>query len=283
MTEYDYPPEMTQVFKNVDKLPSLPEVATSILRLINDPYSSARDIAKILKRDPATASQLLRLVNSAFYGLNQRITNLDQAISLVGFNRIRDLALSNSFFRIFNVCSLEDVFDVKEFWKYSVVNAGLCREIDKFTDTEDHTQVLYVIGLLHNIGVLPLLEYCPEKMKAALRDAREKEINFRDAERSALGFTHYQAGAWLTQNWKLPETITEILLKLEAGEETYFTAVVRVAECISAKIGVSPIYKREMQLNRETWDILKLDENEIFTLHELAERELSFAEIILMD
>ncbi len=283
MKEYDYSPEMIQLFQNVDKLPSLPEVATSILRLINDPYSSAKDIGKILKRDPATASQLLKLVNSAFYGLNQRITNLDQAISLVGFNRIRDLALSNSFFRIFNVQSLTDVFDVKEFWKYCVVNAGLCREIDKFTDTEDHTEVLYVIGLLHDIGILPLLEYCPEKMRSALKDARETQVDFREAERNSIGFTHYQAGAWLTQNWKLPETIADVIMKLDAGEKTYITAAVRVAECISSKIGVSPIYKQEMKLSRETWDVLKLDENEIFTLHELAERELSFAEIILMD
>jgi putative nucleotidyltransferase with HDIG domain len=282
--EHQFPEAMIQMLESIEKLPSLPEVASLVLNLINDPDSSAQDVTRVLVRDPATASQLLRLVNSAYYSLPEKISDLNKAITLVGFNKLKELTLSTAFFKLFKSKGIPGRFNLQDFWKHCVISAGICREIENIRKSQDQ-EIAYVSGLLHDIGMLVELEFFPDKLKHVTVQVEQGGQSVVEAEMECFGYTHADIGAWLSNEWKLSDTVTESIQHHHHPEKygsVPFSNSVNVANFICRKIGVTPIQGEAEKLSEMSWEQLAIEKDHLFTLHERAERENTFAEIILM-
>jgi HD-like signal output (HDOD) protein len=184
------------------------------MTMVNDPLVSASDVAKVIAQDPSLSSRVLRLSNSAFYGMPGKINTINNAVILLGFKIITTLVLSITVFDMFpEKRRSRALFDRKAFWLHSLCCGLIARHLALRTkkrflfDPEE----LFCAGLLHDIGKIVLEQYLHEEFHASLTLARDKKIPQHRAEKEHLGFSHADVAKWLTEGWGLPAQIAKAL------------------------------------------------------------------------
>lgn len=249
-----------EIVERIHTIPSLPEVVTQVVRLVNDPNSSARDVQEIMSKDPGMAAKILRMVNSVYYGLKEKVHSLEQAIAILGFKTIRSIALSIS---VINLFQQKDAgFNMKAYWTHSAVCACIGRSIGTRIKLPD-AELAFVIGLLKDIGMPLLVEHAPEELRAAIALAREYRLSFKKAVRKVLDTDHTEIGAWLCEHWGLDESIIDAIRHqddLDQAKEPKVVAIFQFAEylCALKKIRVAGQCD-EPKLEPEVWSHLGFD------------------------
>ena len=192
------------IFLKMDRLPTLPGIAMRILAAVQKEDPDLKEIGKIISTDPPLSAEVLKIVNSAFYGLPSKVTTVFHAINLLGINAVKNLALSFTLVKNFRTQSSLS-FDYTAFWKDSLVGALAARLlaekiIPKFSEDA------FFLGLLHNIGILALIQCMPKQYSLVLKEMENSGLDYHEAEDQILGFTHMAAGQYLVETWGLPET-----------------------------------------------------------------------------
>ncbi len=168
-------PDIDRVISRVEDLPTLPRTVLRITELVNDPKSSARDLARIITDDQVLAARLLKLVNSSFYGFPQRISTITGAIVLLGFDAIRNLLLTTSVFDIFSNRKNISLIRQEQFWDHSLGCAVAAKVIGKHL-RYDKVEELFVAGLLHDIGKIVEMIFLSQAFKDINRLVGDKNI-----------------------------------------------------------------------------------------------------------
>lgn len=190
-------------FFETARLPIMSEVAQSLVRTLNDPDATGAQIEAIISKDPALTANLLRMANSAQFGLSRQVLSLDHAITMLGLSRIRSLALSTSISTSFpSVPGL----DRKAFWKYSMACAGYAQWLAGGAGLDP--QQAWLAGMMLRLGELLIGQRAPESLveieahpaTAKARWAREHQM---------LGFDEVQVTAVLARHWNFPEAIVD--------------------------------------------------------------------------
>ena len=172
----------------VTTLVSLPEVYVRLSALLDDPDATSADLGEVIRHDPGLATRLLRIVNSAFYALPSRIDDLTGAVTIIGRNDLRDLALATVAVETFDKIAC-DLVDMSTFWHHSVFCALIARLLGKRCNSH-HTERLFGAGLLHDVGQLVIYHELPELARQALAGAEASDDGLYRAEKQVLGFTH---------------------------------------------------------------------------------------------
>jgi putative nucleotidyltransferase with HDIG domain len=233
-----------EIIQNIKKLPTLPVIFEKILETIDDPHSSANILQETIKNDQSITAKVLNMANSAYYGYAKRVSDLSRAIVILGFDMVKNIALSVSVFNIFHETEKNNVFfDREQFWLHSIATGYLGKMIaDKIQYFEPDKA--FISCLLHDIGKVVLDSYFEEKYKLAVETAVVEKIPFRDAERAVIGFDHAEVGFLLGEKWNFPdELITAIhhhhqpnLSPLRHAPLTYLTYLANII-CQEENIG----------------------------------------------
>lgn len=191
----------------ITELPSRPATFASILRALADPQVDVRRISQIIERDSAMVAKVLQLVNSAFFGLQQRIDDVEHAISFLGLDTVRDLALSAEVFRPPAHCSEElevffDALQIRSAWTAKVARR-LCKE-------KRSADLAFTAGVLHDVGMLVLASEFSDEYVGVLGRATAGPETLAELEREKFGVGHEMIGAYLLGVWGLPYPIVEI-------------------------------------------------------------------------
>jgi putative nucleotidyltransferase with HDIG domain len=207
------------------ELPTLPEVLLRLNEVMANPGSSVDDVARVISTDPAVATNILRLVNSAYYGLRIRVATVSLAVSVMGFQMTSKIALKAAVFSRFAKRGTGDGhFDPEAFWRHSIFTAVAARTIGRESERfaqADHED-LYTCGLLHDIGKILLYEKVPDRYAQVLAQAARTGRPEVEVEREALGFGHAEAGSVLAIKWSLPEDLAIAIRYHHApGRDTY--------------------------------------------------------------
>lgn len=203
--------KVRQVVSNIRNLPTPPVVFHQIQKVINDPKVSANQIAAILAEDPAMSVKVLKLTNSAFYGLAREIDSVKQAVVIVGLEAVKNLVLSASVLDMFKGKDVDPDFQDK-FWRHSLATAFCSRILAKqlrkngMVDPDS----AFSAGLLHDIGKIVIACFLPQEY-AKIKEARALNPSAAsyEIEEQTLGYTHSQIGALLAVQWKLPQKLGE--------------------------------------------------------------------------
>jgi HD-like signal output (HDOD) protein len=190
----------------IDHLPVLPRVYSELNAAFASPDCSPSQIARIVEGDPAISAGLLKLVNSAFFALGQRMTSPERAIVYLGLDLVRSLALTT---KVFSTRLRKTVpgFSMDELQAQSFLTGLMARRIPKSPQARDDAATA---GLLHDVGRLIFASECPDQYAKVLRRVREgKGVAIEQAERDELGASHAEVGAYLVGLWGLPSTIVE--------------------------------------------------------------------------
>jgi len=227
-------PDLQGVVERIVCLPTMPQLARQIAVMVDDPKSSAEQVGDAIKRDPATAARILRLVNSAYYGLPNPVKTVQQAVSLLGFKVIRSVAVSTSLPSAFKGLANCNAFSQERFWKHSVLTACLCKSIAKKCRGIE-PEAAFDLGLLHDLGKLVLACYAAEHTTAIISMAKDNQLSYDRVEKEVLNTTHSEVGAWLANRWKFPDTLVSEIRDHHAPaacEADPLVGVVQFANCL---------------------------------------------------
>jgi putative nucleotidyltransferase with HDIG domain len=198
------------VNKTVD-LPTIPTVLVKLNEVVSNPSSTAADVASVIACDPAVSTNILRIVNSAYYGLQVRISSVSLAVSMMGFNMTKKVALKAAIFSVFARQNQQfPHFSPEKFWSHSIYTGCAARTLAAESPVYAglHPEDIYVCGLLHDIGKILLVENKPKVYAEVLKSAAARGAHSLKPELEALGFTHADVGSVLAIKWFLPEDLT---------------------------------------------------------------------------
>lgn len=187
----------------IDRLVSLPEVSIKINHLLIQGDYSSSNLADIITHDSDISARLLRLVNSAFYGLPSRIDTIQRAVTVAGAHEVRNLVMATTAMRTFTGIPGELV-DMDEFWRHAVTTGVLAQAISEHCHTL-HSDRLFVAGMLHDLGRLVIYLTLPDKARKILLITGGDEWILAETEQEILGFSHMDVGAELFKSWGLPD------------------------------------------------------------------------------
>ena len=176
---------------------------------LNNPNSAFDDFAKIISTDPALTSRLLKIVNSAFYGLSSQVETISHALNIIGTNQLVDMALASAVTSTFRGIP-RDLINMEAFWMHSVATGVAARKIGEYKKMEEADR-FYLGGMLHDIGSLVLFKELPEKSKKVLEYCKKKNVSLSSVEIEAFGMNHAEVGGMILAGWNLPERIVEIV------------------------------------------------------------------------
>jgi putative nucleotidyltransferase with HDIG domain len=198
-----------RIIQDLGQIPTMPTIAAKVMQIVNDPHSSAEDVAKFISRDVALTSKVLRLANSAFYGIPRTISSVNSAIVILGFNTIRSLVLSASVLKVFPAKPGLVKFDRKAFWKHSFMVGIASRMVaqiyrrKKLVDME----TAFSAGLLHDIGKIILEQFSNEEYLPVLKAAKDQAQPLVLVERNMLGMSHADVSGMLVDKWQMPNEL----------------------------------------------------------------------------
>ena len=189
-------------------LPALPEIVTKLSRMMSDANASAGDISKLVQFDPSLAGRILRVANSAAFGGTTPVGSIPQAVTRIGFKRLKDIVLSMTFVRTFRNKAIH--IDFTRFWRHSLSVAFACQEIEQLSQQiKTVSDEAFSAGLLHDMGVLVLGLYASMPYQQVVAYALSENKDLCQAEQLILGIDHAETGALLLEKWGLPELVVE--------------------------------------------------------------------------
>ena len=197
----------------IDKMPPLPTSVGKVLEICQRPNAQPADLNKVISLDPVLLARVMKLINSAYYGLNQEVTSLVRAIIMLGLNTIKNLALSTAVLGSLNTAHTKNaVLNLDGFWLHSLCVGVTAKHLAKMRNVPaQDLETYFFCGLLHDIGKVPLNNRAPEDYLEALRVCSEQRIALVQAEETALEFTHADAGALIIDTWKLSDDIKDVV------------------------------------------------------------------------
>ena len=201
------------IVDQIDSLPTLPAVATRVLSLATSDTSSASDLTAIIESDQSLASRILALVNSAAFRRGQPISSIDRAVTMLGFEAVRNSVLSLKAFDLFSrkgASTFRSTFDRRAFWKHALAVAGAAQLVARRI-RDVNPEEAFVAGLVHDIGKVALDYALPKTFDQVVRRVDTQRISFSEAEASILGLEHTAIGRRLAENWQFPEQLTNVI------------------------------------------------------------------------
>jgi len=199
-----------ELLKKVGALPPMPGTAVKLMSLLNDPRSSVQDMVELIKFDQAATGQVLRLCNSAFFGLSRTVTSLSEATSCLGMVKVLQVVMAVHTSSMLSRKQIGYGLERGMLWKHSVAVALAAAEIGQKVDA-GKVNLMFTAGLLHDIGKVVLNEYVAAEFLEIARRVKAERISFAEAENRVLGFSHAEIGGKLAEAWRLPDPIVRCL------------------------------------------------------------------------
>lgn len=205
----DYtPPDFTleRIFEKLVNLPTFPKVIQKALALLNDPNSSIAKLAELLRYDPAITANILRFTNSAHFGLAQRITDLETALTFLGQQHISEILLASASLPYLNTPIAGYRMEPRDLWRHSIATAIAAETLAKFCSYSDPSTA-FTGALLHDTGKIALNIFVGGRLEEIFQMARQEKMLFTEAEWRVLGGDHAVIGAEILQLWEFPSDI----------------------------------------------------------------------------
>ncbi len=205
------PVDQQRLERLVDRMPTFPQSVQRIISICSDINFSTRELVRIIEHDPVITLKILKLVNSAYFGLSKKITSIKHAVVYVGINTIKNVAIAITAIGILPNVKQAGV-DRDAFLNHSLTTATLARLIaQRFGVPESRLTDFFIAGLLHDIGVLLTAQLVQEEYREVIDKVRLDALPLHLAEQQVLGFDHAQMSALLVERWQFPEVLTDCI------------------------------------------------------------------------
>jgi len=279
--------EIQELVSKASNLISLPEISLRVNELANDPNSTAEDMGKVISQDPALVVRMLKIANSAYYGLSTEVDTITRAIAILGTNKIRDLVLSTSTSQAFEGIP-NSLITMQDFWHHSLY-CGLLAQILSKKSKKANTESIFIAGLLHDIGQLLMFNQLPEKSHEAILLLMEgtEDLDTFEAERHVFGFDHMQVGAELIKSWKLSPVLQECVEfhhePQKAKDFPVEVAIINIANAVAVMADFDSMSAEDEipKIDPRSWELTGLSKDDLPEAIKQAQKEISEIESVL--
>ena len=273
MSIYPEDPILKSIKKGIEKMPNLPITTNKVIEISQNPLVTPIQINQVISLDPILVGKVLKLVNSAYYTPGTRINSIIKAILLLGINTIKNLALTSSVIPIVtkspNV-SLTEEINLEECWKHSIACGVMTKLIAKKKGIiKKYLEEYFISGVLHDIGIILLSQFIPEKYIALIQKCKKEKIPLLELENQELKINHNQVGQSIAEKWNLSDSLVEAILYHHEPEKSTPKNSILVYSVAASNlfmdlnhIGFSGYHGNQSRLN-DFLQYLNLDINEI--------------------
>jgi putative nucleotidyltransferase with HDIG domain len=196
-----------EMVEDVSTIHSLPLFYSRLDEAINHPRSSISDIGKVISEDQGLTARILKLANSPLFGYFSKIETISQAVTIIGIQQVRDLALALSVMDVFAGIPKE-LMNMEQFWRHSVAT-GLTARLIATSQRDSNLERFFVAGILHDVGRLIMFIRLPELCMEMLEECRQNNRLLYQVEWERCLFDHAEVGGNLLRKWKIPPSVAE--------------------------------------------------------------------------
>ena len=227
--------QMMKKISSLTSLPTLPVVAMEVNRMLQDLESPIERLVELLERDQAMVMKILRLVNSSFFGLKNRVTSLRHAVTLLGYSTVQSAVVTVSVIDVLTMKHKQPGFDIGDFWTHAIGVAVMTRQLAERTRLAQADEA-FTAGLLHDVGKIVLVNHFPDIFSRVLAQMDTGQETFFAAEQHLGCWPHTRIGGYLANRWMLPEKLEQSISRHHSqtnGIETFNTiTLVRLADTL---------------------------------------------------
>ena len=199
MTVSEQMAALERLVKRIDEVSSLPDIAMRVIEVVNSPDTAGSDLRSIVESDPSLVARILRTANSSAYGMSKRVDSIHRAIALLGFNAVKDLAITASIAQIFKDQTNIGTYNRAALWKHLVCVAVAARMIASRCGMQQFDEA-YMCGLLHDIGIILLDQHHHKAFVQVVSELSSEEATIV-TEARILGDEHNQLGWEASEQW----------------------------------------------------------------------------------
>ena len=280
-TVNNQPSSIDVVAQRVAGISTLPEVALKVMEVAKDPKAGAADLKAVVEGDPALGARLLRMVNSAAYGVRATVTNLQQGISYLGFNQVRNLAMTASVSEVFKKNEKIGTYQRTMLWRH-LVSVGICARLVASRCKMPNFEDAFLAGLLHDIGIIVEDEHLHAEFCRVMADLTE-EATLCETEKKHLGFHHCTLGARVADAWRFPPAV-RAAIRFHHGSERCTDEGCEIAQCVEvANVictlkGITSVGRRLVRPPLEVLRMLGFQKEDLVVLATDLDREIAMSE-----
>jgi putative nucleotidyltransferase with HDIG domain len=258
--------------RRIKNLPTVPGIVAKIARMVENPETSAAEVGRLIAQDQVLSAKVLRMANSAFFGMSRKISSISQALVILGFEVVKGLVLTSSVFDMIQK-------SMAGLWEHSIGCAAASGAVATLLGRDDAEEIL-VAGLLHDLGKVVLALNLPEEMRLVQEKVAAGNVLFYEAENEVLDFDHAELGQWLAEHWNLPESLAEPMRLHHRPEKAVLkpecTAIVHVADIVIRAKGFGNAGDALVPpISMAAWEMLGLRRTDFLPILEILEPKLS--------
>lgn len=263
------------IIERMQQLLPVPEVVFHIQNLLEDAESNAKELVGAIEMDPAMGAQVLKAANSPLYGFGGRIDSVARAVSLLGYNRIRELVWSLAAISAFNN-NVMPAHVLQRSWRHSVYVGTVARLLGAKCRV-DNKERLFTAGLLHDIGRLVLYTLSPSAMANVDLELSVSDKSRSSVETAKLGVSHEVIGGWLLKHWNLPTSFVNVSVFHHrapmASDAKLDVAIVQLADNIARQAGYTNLASEQCVVDEALWQAVNLSSKMTESLVQIADDE----------
>ncbi|HOK02829.1 MAG TPA: HDOD domain-containing protein [Spirochaetota bacterium] len=254
---------------NIAALPTMPEVATKILNMVNDPEVSFKAVAEELAKDQSMTTNVLKLCNSAYFSKGKEITSIERAIVTLGIKELTNIVMVIAAKPILDKYVIGYDLGKGELWKQGLLVGILSKQIALLKNRKDIADVVFTGGIIHNVGKTVIAIFVQNTYNDILEEVRKNNITFTEAEKNVMGYSHQEISEKILEKWNFPAVLRAIVryyAEPENAPAEFKTevSIVHIAHSIGIMAGIGigsdGLYH---QLSKLAIDNLKMDNQEL--------------------
>ena len=253
------------ILNSIKDLPSIPKVVFEVTSLLNDSKTSTNRLSDVIGKDQGLTSKLLAISNSPLYGLKRKVSSIEFAVLVLGFQEIRNIVAALSFVDAIEVLP-SNYFDPQEFWLHSMLVGTAAKGISQHLGFEFGSEA-FVAGLLHDLGILVIHKFFSKEFVEIITKASSENMTILEAEANVLGLTHQEIGKFLAEKWELPLLLCDSINyhhnPSEANENKYFVSIIHLVDLMTQRLRVGQFYwDKDIILDNNILELLNFHSEE---------------------
>ena len=233
-----------KLLKKFNDVKTLPHVAIRLSQLIADENSPIKEFEKIIKMDPTLVMRLLQLVNSPYYGLQQKVESVSRAVILLGMKNLRNMVVVQALKEIFKISSEDHIFSRRKLWLHCAA-VSICSQMISERIFQEKGEDAFLCGILHDIGIIVEDQVTHDQFIQCCNAYTPTSMSFTEYEREIIGTDHCTVGYLLAKEWKLPVEVKDAIKRhhilSDEISESSISGIVQMAEYIVTKLNYPAI------------------------------------------
>jgi Predicted signal transduction protein len=245
---------------NVHNLPAIPIVILEVSKLLDNPLASAAELGRVINKDQGLVTKVLTVANSPLYGLPRRVSTIEFAIVILGFEHIRNILIAISMIEAFRGKNNKN-WDRKSYWVHSLITATAAKRIADDLGYHKSGEA-FTAGLLHDLGISVIQRYFTNDFNKICEMVEEEQVTYEQAEELILGLTHMEVGKLLAEKWNLPPSLSDCL------NYHHTPSKAEISKQLASIVHLADYMTQKLLMGDFVWDTdYKLDNSIIQTLN----------------